>query len=84
MYRVATTWREGYLDVATARGSGPARRTDLLEQALDDASRRDFTFNSMLYSLGVRGNRLSGELFDPFGGVRDLRLPRTAPRRHPG
>lgn len=73
VYRVATTWREGYLDVATARGSGPARRRDLPDQALDDASRRDFTFNSMLYSLGVRGNRLSGELFDPFGGVRDLR-----------
>jgi hypothetical protein len=43
-----------------------------LAQALDDASRRDFTFNSMLYALSTRGNRLVGELFDPFGGIRDL------------
>src|SRR5512134_1107159 len=72
VYRVATAWR-GYVDVSTARGGGPARRWDPLAQALDDASRRDFTVNSMLYALSSRGNRLVGELFDPFGGVRDLR-----------
>lgn len=72
VYRVATAWRDGYVDVSTARGGGPARRWDPLAQALDDASRRDFTFNSLLYALSTRGNRLVGELFDPFGGVRDL------------
>ena len=71
VYRVATAWR-GYVDVSTARGGGPARRWDPLAQALDDASRRDFTFNSMLYALSTRGRRLVGELFDPFGGVLDL------------
>jgi tRNA nucleotidyltransferase/poly(A) polymerase len=72
VYRVATAWRDGYVDVSTARGGGPARRWDPLAQALDDASRRDFTFNSLLYPLSTRGNRLVGELFDPFDGVRDL------------
>src|SRR5512139_900100 len=46
VYRVATAWR-GYVDVSTARGGGPVRRSDPLAQALDDASRRDFTLNSM-------------------------------------
>ena len=73
VYRVATAWRDGYVDVSTARGGGPARRWDPLAQALDDASRRDFTFNSLLYALSTRGNRLVGELFDPFGGIRDLK-----------
>src|SRR5512134_3996514 len=61
VYRVATAWRDGYVDVSTARGGGPARRWDPLAQALDDASRRDFTVNSMLYALSTRGNRLVGE-----------------------
>jgi len=73
VYRVATAWRGGYIDVSAARGGGPARRWDPLALALDDASRRDFTFNSLLYALSTRGNRLVGELFDPFGGLRDLR-----------
>jgi tRNA nucleotidyltransferase/poly(A) polymerase len=74
VYRVATAWRDGYVDVSTARGGGPARRLDPLAQALEDASRRDFTFNSLLYALSGRGNRLVGELFDPFGGIKDLSL----------
>jgi tRNA nucleotidyltransferase/poly(A) polymerase len=73
VYRVTTAWRDGYIDVATARGGGTARRLDPLAQALDDASRRDFTFNSLLYALSTRGNRLVGELSDPFGGLRDLK-----------
>jgi len=72
VFRVATAWRDGYVDVSTGRGGGPARRWDPLAQALDDASRRDFTCNSLLYALSTRGNRLVGELFDPFDGVRDL------------
>ena len=71
VYRVATAWR-GYIDVSVARGVGAAPDGDPLAQALEDASRRDFTINSMLYALSHRGNRIAGTLLDPFGGVRDL------------
>lgn len=37
---------------------------------LEDASRRDFTFNAMSLTP-------EGELYDPFGGVRDLRAGRV-------
>ena len=71
VYRVATAWR-GYIDVSVARGAGTARKWDPLALALEDASRRDFTINSMLYALSPRGNRLAGDLLDPFDGVADL------------
>ena len=71
VYRVATAWR-GYIDVSVARGAGSARKWDPLALALEDASRRDFTINSMLYALSPRGNRLAGDLLDPFDGVADL------------
>lgn len=71
VYRVATAWR-GYVDVSVARGGG-TRGLNPFACALEDASRRDFTINGMLYALSRKGNRLEGELHDPSGGIRDLR-----------
>jgi tRNA nucleotidyltransferase/poly(A) polymerase len=71
VHRVATTWR-GYIDVAVARGGGAARGRDPLAAALEDAARRDFTINSLLYRISPEGKRLTGQLIDPFGGVRDI------------
>jgi tRNA nucleotidyltransferase/poly(A) polymerase len=70
VYRVATAWR-GYVDIAAARGGGIPGAAPYA-RALEDASRRDFSINAMLYALSVSGNRLAGELLDPSGGIRDL------------
>jgi tRNA nucleotidyltransferase/poly(A) polymerase len=70
VYRVAAGWSGRYVDVSAARGRGEER--GLAACAVADAARRDFTINSLLYELRPGGNRLAGELLDPFGGVRDL------------
>ncbi|MEW6721620.1 MAG: hypothetical protein AB1346_14330 [Thermodesulfobacteriota bacterium] len=72
VYRVATRWSGRYVDVATARGAVGSTVRVPFASALADASRRDFTINSLLYVLLPRGNRLAGELIDPFDGIADL------------
>jgi len=45
-------------------------------EAVDDASRRDFTINSLLFRLSPDGGVGNGILLDPFGGIEDLRRKR--------
>lgn len=59
-------------DFVLARKDGPSsdgRRPDFVElgSLLDDLKRRDFTVNA------IARNIETGELFDPFGGVADLK-----------
>ena len=83
VYKVAASWSADAIDVALARAersTGPGHRqfdvrTDGIG-ARADASRRDFTINSLLFVFRIRGNRLSGEVIDFFGGLPDLRRKR--------
>ena len=83
VYRVATDWSEDDVDVALARAersTGPAHRafdvrTDGIS-ARTDASRRDFTINSIAFAFRFRGSRIHGEVIDFFGGLSDLRRRR--------
>lgn len=83
VYRVSTEWAAGMIDVTppripNARGCGTGKPVGDREEAeaREDASRRDFTMNSILFRILPRAGRLHGNLFDPFGGVRDLRRNR--------
>ncbi len=73
VFRVATRWSDRYVDISTARGGGDSIGWAPFSRALADAARRDFTINSLLYELLPKGNRLSGELIDAFGGIGDLK-----------
>ncbi len=80
VYKVSTSWSGEEIDVALARSersTGPGHRqfeirTDGVD-ARRDAARRDFTINSLMFSFRTRGNRLTGEVIDFFGGREDLR-----------
>ncbi len=80
VYKVATAWAADDIDVALARcerSTGPGHRqfdvrTDGIG-AREDASRRDFTINSLLFAFRVRGRGIVGEVIDCFGGLSDLR-----------
>lgn len=82
-HRIAVDWGKEYIDVSTARTGGrppPPRAgawpADDDREAVDDASRRDFTINALLFRLPpVRGVE-DGRLLDPFGGVEDVRRKR--------
>ncbi len=80
VYKVATAWSAGDIDVALARrerSTGPGHRQfDVRTEgvdARDDVSRRDFTVNSLLFAFRVEGDRIGGEVIDCFGGLGDLR-----------
>lgn len=83
VYKVSTHWSGEDIDVALARSelsTGPghrefAIRTDGVD-ARRDAARRDFTINSLMFSLRTSGNRVTGEVIDFFGGMEDLRRKR--------
>lgn len=45
-------------------------------EALDDAARRDFTINGLLFRLSSGGRSAGGHLLDPFGGIEDMRRKR--------
>jgi len=83
VYKVAAVWSAVDIDVALARAersTGPGHRqfdvrTDGIS-ARADASRRDFTINSILFAFRLRGNRIGGEVVDFFGGLSDLRRKR--------
>lgn len=83
VYKVATDWSADDIDVALARSersTGPGHRqfdvrTDGVG-ARADASRRDFTINSLLFAFRPRGNSIGGEVVDFFGGLSDLRRKR--------
>ncbi|MBI5418754.1 MAG: CCA tRNA nucleotidyltransferase [Deltaproteobacteria bacterium] len=83
VYKVSAAWSEEDIDIALARtehSTGPGHRqfdvrTDGID-AREDASRRDFTINSLIFRFLFAGNRLSGEVIDFFGGLEDLRRKR--------
>jgi tRNA nucleotidyltransferase/poly(A) polymerase len=83
VYKVSTSWSGEEIDVALARSehsTGPGHRqfeirTDGVD-ARGDAARRDFTINSLMFSFRTKGNRLTGEVIDFFGGREDLRRKR--------
>lgn len=80
VYKVRTSWTEVELDVAlarTERSTGPGHRQFRVRtrnvEARDDAGRRDFTINSILFSFRMEKGRLTGAVVDFFGGLADLR-----------
>jgi tRNA nucleotidyltransferase/poly(A) polymerase len=83
VYKISTYWSGEDIDVALARSelsTGPGHRqfevwTDGVD-ARRDAARRDFTINSMMFSLRTSGNGVTGEVIDFFGGMEDLRRKR--------
>jgi tRNA nucleotidyltransferase/poly(A) polymerase len=83
VYKVSTAWTDAPIDVALARSehsTGPGHRQFEVRtrgvDAREDASRRDFTINSLMFSFRGKGRRLAGEVIDFFGGMEDLRRRR--------
>ena len=83
VYKVSTSWSGEDIDVALARSelsTGPGHRQFTVRtegiDARDDAGRRDFTINSLMFSFRTSGNRVTGEVIDFFGGMEDLRRKR--------
>jgi hypothetical protein len=83
VYRIATVGEKGYVDASAGRSgpsstrrgaSAPAGAAD--PGALEDASRRDFTINSLLLPLHPGHADRRTRLLDFFGGVDDLRRKR--------
>jgi tRNA nucleotidyltransferase/poly(A) polymerase len=83
VYRIATAGEKGYVDASAGRSgptstrrgaSAPAGAAD--PGAFEDASRRDFTINSLLLPFPPGRAARDGELLDFFGGVDDLRRKR--------
>jgi len=83
VYRIFTEWAGGPIDASPSRSptsggrrigrSSPAREE---AEACEDASRRDFTMNAILFRLQPGTGGLDGRLFDPFDGIGDLRRRR--------
>ena len=86
VHRIAVDWGKEYVDVSNARGDGLGRpgagtgrdapysvvpADD--REALDDASRRDFTVDALLFRLAADRFVEDGRLLDPFGGIEDAR-----------
>jgi len=57
IYRIVLKDKTNYLDVSEA----------LNNNIMQDASRRDFTINSIFYNLNKK------EIFDPFNGIQDIK-----------
>ena len=83
VYKVSTAWTDAPVDVALARSehsTGPGHRQFEVRtrgvDAREDASRRDFTINSLMFFFRGKGRRLGGEVIDFFGGMEDLRRRR--------
>ncbi|MGB5196703.1 MAG: hypothetical protein WBN64_06520 [Candidatus Deferrimicrobium sp.] len=86
VHRIAVDWGKEYIDVSNARddghgwpGAGTGRDApDSVvpagdREAVDDASRRDFTINGLLFRLSPGRFIEDGRLLDPFGGIEDVR-----------
>jgi len=82
VHRIAVDWGKEYIDVSNARPGGNVRRRRGAappgdeREAVDDASRRDFTIDALLFRLGPGGGVEGGRLLDPFGGIDDVRMKR--------
>jgi len=80
VHRIAVEWGKEYIDVSNARGGGRRRPQragaspgDDDREAVDDAARRDFTVNALLFRLHPNRGVEDGLLLDPFGGIEDAR-----------
>ncbi len=80
VHRIAVDWGKEYIDVSNARSGGRPRPrrpgvapVDDDREAVDDASKRDFTVNSLLFRLHPDRGVEDGLLLDPFGGIDDVR-----------
>jgi tRNA nucleotidyltransferase/poly(A) polymerase len=83
VHRIAGDWGKEYIDVSNARAGGRPRpqRSGAASagddrEAVDDASRRDFTMNALLFRLAPDRFVENGRLLDPFGGIEDVRRKR--------
>jgi tRNA nucleotidyltransferase/poly(A) polymerase len=83
VHRIAVDWGKEYIDISNARPGGhpPRQRpgaapVDDDREAVDDASRRDFTINGLLFRFAPDRFVEDGRLLDPFGGIEDVRRKR--------
>jgi tRNA nucleotidyltransferase/poly(A) polymerase len=83
VHRIAVDWGKEYIDISNARPGGRPRPqrpgaapADDDREAVDDASRRDFTINGLLFRLAPDRFVEDGRLLDPFGGIEDVRRKR--------
>lgn len=83
VHRIAVDWGKEYIDISNARAGAhpPGQRTGTASAgddraAVEDASRRDFTVNALLFRLDPDRGPENGRLLDPFGGIEDLRRKR--------
>lgn len=82
VHRIALERERGYVDVSAGRtvpaqaerGAVPRGVAD--PEAYADASRRDFTINSLLFPVSPGRAARDGKLLDFFGGADDLRRKR--------
>ncbi|MFA5807127.1 MAG: hypothetical protein WC978_02020 [bacterium] len=79
-HRIAVDWGKEYIDISNARAGGRPRPqrpgaapADDDREAVDDAARRDFTINGLLFRLAPDRVVEDGRLLDPFGGIEDVR-----------
>ena len=79
VHRIAVDWGKEYIDISNARASagttkpGASLRVPADDrEAVDDASRRDFTINGLLLRLAPGRSVGDGRLLDPFGGIEDV------------
>lgn len=80
VHRIALDRGKEYIDVSNARPGGHLRPqrsgaapADDDREAVDDAARRDFTINGLIFRLSPDRFIGDGRLLDPFGGVEDVR-----------
>ncbi len=80
VHRIAVDWGKEYIDISNARAGGRPRPqrpgaapADDDREAVDDAARRDFTINGLLFRLPPDRFVEDGRLLDPFGGIADVR-----------
>jgi tRNA nucleotidyltransferase/poly(A) polymerase len=91
-HRVAVDWGKEYIDISNARAESETRNpgasppiarprhpwspADEDREAIEDAGRRDFTINALLFRLSPGRTVEGGRLLDPFGGIEDIRRKR--------
>ncbi len=80
VYKIRASWTPEEIDVAlarTERSTGPGHRDFRIRtrdvDAREDASRRDFTINSILFAFRVGKGGLTGSVVDFFDGIGDLK-----------
>ena len=83
-HRIAVEWGKEYIDVSNARDDGhgwpsagtgrdaPGSVVPADREAVDDASRRDFTINALLFRFAPGRFVGNGRLLDPFKGIEDV------------